>query len=286
MYGQRALEIAHAASILSWVHRPQVLLTLLIALLVSWVSLRYRYLEKGRPFGSPSAAVRAVTIIVLTALLGTVLGLLLPRLPVTIGAFIPALLCADRLDKAEKGLNAVENPQWFGIVTLGVSLLLRWLETQMAADCEKWCKLKMSEVHDLDEIEQAAESLRATVTRASTNAHLEQKLQSDYDAICSAVSLARYARDHGQHEEVRKQSFAAKQALIVMLGRTYKSGYTSIAVMPSSPDQQPEHQRRQMRGRGTADLFGGFKAGRKPGVAAEDAVEGVEFDSISRGGHV
>jgi hypothetical protein len=264
-------------------------LTLLIALIVSWVSLRYRYLEKGRPFGSPSAAVRAVTVIVLTAVLGTVLGLLLPRLPVTIGAVIPALLCADRLDrlgKAETGLNAVENPQWFGIVTLGVSLLLRWLETQMAADCEKWCKLKMSEVHDLDEIEQAAESLRATVTRASTNAHLEQKLQSDYDAICSAVSLARYARDHGQHEEVRKQSFAAEQALIVMLGRAYKSGFTSTAVMPSSPDQQPEHQRRQMRDRGTADLSGGFKAGRKPGVAAEDAAEGVEFDSISRGGNV
>lgn len=264
MYWQQALKTSHAASIPSWVHWPQAPLTLLIALIVSWVSLRYRYLDKGRPFGSIGAAVRAVTVIVLTALLSTVLGVLLPRLPVTIGAFIPALLCTDRLDrlgKAEGGLNAVENPPWFGIITLGISLLLKWLEIQMAEDCERWCKLKMSEVHDLNEIEQAAEGLHGALTRACTNTHLKQKLQSDYDAICSAVSRTRDAEDHGQHEEARKQSFAAKQALMVMLGRAYKSGYTSTAVMPRSPDQRSERQRRDVTGQGVADLSSGFRPG-------------------------
>jgi hypothetical protein len=241
-YWQQALKASHAAPILTWIHWPQAPVILIIGLVVSWVSLSYRYMRKGRPFGSRAAWRRSAAIIVLTAFLGTVLGVLLPRLPVTVGALIPALLCADRSreGRGESTLNAVENPAWFGVITLGVSILLNWLENQMAQDREEWCESQADRVGSLDDIELAARNMLGTLTRAGISKHQREKLLSDCDDICAAVAKAKQAQSFGEHEEAREHTFAAKQALLIMLGRAYNWGHTKIGIMAGRPGQQPK----------------------------------------------
>lgn len=245
-YWQQSLKTTHAASIpiwahsvvLGWVRWPQGPVTLLIALVVAWVGLRYRYWKKGRPFGSPEARRRAMTVMVMTALLGTVIGVLLPRLPVTIGAFVPALLCADRNRQIE--LNAVENPPWFGIITLGVSLLLDWLECQMATDRMNWCDRKMADIHGLDELARIADEVYDRLTMLNSSDRLKTRLKSDYGDIGPAVTGARQAQAGGPAEEYRRQCHVAETALRMMLGRAYDWGFTDIVVAPSRPDPRRE----------------------------------------------
>jgi hypothetical protein len=218
----------------SWVHWRQVVVTLLVALGAGWVSLCLRYLHKGQPFGTRKAAVRATTVIVLTAVLATVLSALLPRLPpVSVGLLIPALLCADRLPKGERE-PGTDQPEWYGLVTGGVSLLLNWLQDQTAMDSYRWAKGKADEgIRNLGDLMQAAEHVQETLCELTRHragsGRLRHELKADRDGIEAAVARARSARST---EETEKEDYSARRALITMLGRAYAWRCTGIRVMP------------------------------------------------------
>ncbi len=235
----QALLIMHAASTKSWVptwvHWRQVLGTLLAAVAASWVCLCLRYLHKGRPFGTLKVAVRAVTVITVTAVLATAISVLLPRLPpVSVGLLIPALLCVQRLPKGERE-PVTEQPPWWGLITGGVSLLLNWLEDQTAADCLRWAERKVAEeVRTLGDLMMAAEHVQSTLCTRTRyhpgSGRLKHELKADYDGVQTALAKAREAR---KPEEAAKAAYSAKCALTTMLGRAYAWRCTDIKVMPS-----------------------------------------------------
>jgi hypothetical protein len=243
----QALMIMHATSMASWVaswvpswvpswvHWRQVLGTLLAGLAAGWVCLSLRYLHKGQPFGTRKAAVRAVSVILLTAILATAISVLLPRLPpVSIGLLIPALLCVQRLPKGERE-PVTEQPPWYGLITGGVSLLLNWLEDQTAADCLRWAERKVvKEVHGVGDLTMAAEHVQSTLRTLTRNrpgsARLKRELKADYDGVDTAVARALEAANS---EEAMKAEYSARHALITMLGRAYAWRCTNITVMPS-----------------------------------------------------
>ena len=219
----------------SWVHWHQVLLTLPLAFGASWVSLSLRYRHKARPFGTPKAAWRAVTVIVLTAVLATAVSVVLPRLPaVSVGLLVPALLCAERLPKGEREPVA-EQPPWFGLITGGVSLLLSWLEDQTALDRLEWAERKVAEeVHSLGDLVIAAENVQSTVSTLTCgrtgSGRLKHELKADYDGVIAAVAKAREATNP---DEARKARHSAERALVTMLGRAYAWRCTKITLMPT-----------------------------------------------------
>src|SRR5690348_14987190 len=140
--------------------------TVSIALVVSTVSLLYRYRQKGHPFGSRQAAVWSVIIIAVTAAPAAV-ALLLPRVPPAyLGAVVPAAL-GIRGDRLYKRNQPTEHEVWYQIVTLGVRLLLDRLEQQMETDREEWCEAQVSRV-SLRQLETAAGDLYSRLSgRAS-----------------------------------------------------------------------------------------------------------------------
>ena len=237
-WSQALMETSHAASIPNWIHWPESLITLFVALIVSCLCLRYRYWEKGLPFRSRQATKRAVTVIIATSVLATVVSVVLTtQAIVSVGVAIPVLLCADRLKrelKRDGELSFPEQPQWYSMVaSIGVIILLGKLEIQMSGDREKWSSDKMKqEVNTLGDLTTAAEHVRSTLTRRTSSEHLKTALQADHDQVLEAVANAWEARAMSEPAKVRHQAHVARQALISMLGRAYDWGYTDIEVMP------------------------------------------------------
>lgn len=201
----------------------------------SWVSLLYRYRERGRPFGSWESAGRAVAVIAVTAAVATGVGLALPRAaaqaaaqvqPVYVAVFVPALLCASRLGKPDPPVNRA---MWYTVATLGVTMLLDGLEQQMRADRERWCANQINEDWDLDQLEDAAWRVNAVLsTRVSADRGRLNRLRSDFDAVCQAV---READKAGKLREARRARYTAEQALAAMLGRGWDWGHMDISAV-------------------------------------------------------
>jgi hypothetical protein len=205
-------------------------ITVSVALIVSTVSLLYRYRQKGHPFGSWQTAVWAVIVIAVTAAPAAV-ALLLPRMPPAyLGAAVPAAL-GIRGDRLYKQKQPTEHEVWYQIVTLGVRLLLDRLEQQMETDREEWCESQVSRV-SLRQLETAAGDLYSRLSsRASMKRHLA-RLRSHRDAVARAADQAITAEMRGQDREAERAQHSAEQALMNMLRIAYDVGWPRTAVLP------------------------------------------------------
>lgn len=201
------------------------------AVAASWVSLLYRYQGRGRPFASWRAAGHAAAVIAVTAAAATGLGLTLPRAaaqvpPFSVALFVPALLCASRLGRPD---TPVDRAMWYGIATVGVTMLLSGLEQQMYADRERWCERQIHPDWDLDQLEDAAWRVNAVLsTRVSDDRRRLNRLRSDFDAVCQAV---RQADKADGLREARRARYIAEQALATMLGRGWDWGYMDVSAV-------------------------------------------------------
>ena len=199
------------------------------AVAASWVSLMYRYQGRGRPFASRRSAGHAAAVIALTAATATALGLTLPRAaaqvpPLPVALFIPALLCASRLGKPD---TPVDRAMWYGIATVGVTMLLAGLEQQMCADRENWCEKQIDPDWNLDELEDAAWRVNAALSsRVSDDRRRLNRLRSDFDVVCHAV---RQADKADKLREARRARYTAEQALAAMLGRGWDWGHLDVS---------------------------------------------------------
>jgi hypothetical protein len=205
----------------------QIEVTLPAAVAASWVSLSYRYRGRGRPFGSARAAAWALSAIVATAAVATAVALGLPEAvaqlpPVTIGLFVPTLLCASRAISAE---SPVERAVWYPIATAGVTLLLDRLAQQMYADRDAWCEARVSRQWTLDQLEEASWEVHALLTGRTDDRKRLSRLRSDFDAVSEATAHAARA---GHGREARRARHSAEQALRSMLGCAYDWGCTDI----------------------------------------------------------
>lgn len=200
------------------------------AVAASWVSLLYRYQGRGRPFASWRAAGRAATVVALTAAVGTGLGLSLPRAagqvpPYSVALFVSALLCVSRLGRPDP---PVDRAMWYGIVTVGVAMLLAGLEQQMRADRESWCERQIDPSWDLDQLEDAAWRANAALAaRVADDRRRLNRLRSDFDAVCQGIREADKATEA---RDARRARYTAEQALAAMLGRSWDWGYMDVSV--------------------------------------------------------
>ena len=205
----------------------QIQVTLPAAMAASWVSLFYRYRGRGRPFGSPRAAAWALTVIVATGAVATAVALGLPEAvaqlpPVTIGLFVPTLLCASRAISAE---SPVERSVWYPIATAGVTLLLDRLAQQMYADRDAWCETWVSRVWTLEQLEEVSWEVHALLAGRIDDRRRLSRLRSDFDAVSEAIVRAERV---GHGREARRARHAAEQALRSMLGCAYDWGCTDV----------------------------------------------------------
>ena len=224
----------------------QALLTVGVALVVSSVSLLYRYRQKGHPFGSLAAAKWAVFVIVVTAAPAGV-ALLLPRVPPAyLGAAIPATL-AVREDRLHEQRKPTQDAGWYRVATLGVRLLLDRLEQQMETDRDNWVKNYVDNLASdgLADVERFAEELYSTLeSRTSMRPHLN-RLRSHRDAVCAATEKAQAAGhmpslvSGGGSREYRQAVHRAKRALTAMLQLAYDGGHQSAARIALSPPAVP-----------------------------------------------
>lgn len=270
---------------------PQLPLTLLAAVTAGWVGVLCRYRGKGRPFGSRGSAAWAVAVVAVTSAAATVVGLTLPQEaahipPASVGVVLPMLLCASRAVKPEASL---EHPQWYGIATLGVALLLDRLEQRMSADRDIWCESRLSPEWSLDELEEAAWELHAALARRTHDGRRLSRLRSDFDAVSDAV--ARAGRDSRERDR-RRARHEAEQALIMMLGRAWDWGYSGIpggaAAMVVARRQRVSSRLGQPRANvpwaGPAGLLGTSSTRKRASSAVHTAarVRNVRFSSPDR----
>lgn len=209
---------------------PQILVTLTAAMGASWVSLFYRYRGQGRPFGSARAAAWALTVIAATGAVATAVALGLPAAvaqlpPVTIGLFVPTLLCAGRAIDAE---SPVERAVWYPIATAGVTLLLDRLTQRMYADRDAWCEARISLEWTLERLEEVSWEVHAILAGRTHDRRRLSRLRADFDAVSEAIARGERA---GHGREARRARHAAEQALRSMLGCAYDWGCTDVGTM-------------------------------------------------------
>jgi hypothetical protein len=183
-------------------HWPQAPAAFAIAIIISYMSLLLGFHHKGRPFGSRKAITRSVMLIAVTALIAAVLSVLVPHLPLSLGIFIPALLCGAVLKENE----AIEelrlaNPELAAFVTIGISYLLGRARDQMSDDRAGWCD------RQVDQFRKRNRSGRENA-RASLNSFSAAAVQLQ-DGL-----LRRLPKDHGDRVQVDDHYAAADQAIM------------------------------------------------------------------------
>jgi hypothetical protein len=249
----QALPTSHGASTTSqvpigttlhWIHWPQAPAAFVIAIIISYMSLLLGFHHKGRPFGSGKVITRSVMLIAVTALIAAVLSVLVPHLPLSLGIFIPALLCGAVLKENE----AIEelrlaNPELAAFVTIGISYLLGRARDQMSDDRAGWCDRQVDQFRrrdpddkgdederaSLDSFSAAAVQLQDGLLRRLPKGHGDRvQVDDHYAAVDQAIKAA--VRAHGQRkiwlfgEEYNK----AEQALKYLLQIAYDWKYDNI----------------------------------------------------------
>lgn len=212
----------------------QALITVPAALVVSSVSLLYRYRQKGHPFGSLKAAAWAVLVIVVTAA-PAALALLLPRVPPAyLGVAVPMAL-GIRGDRLQKRSQPTEQAVWYQVVTLGVRLLLDHLEQQMDTDRDNWCEEQISHAATLDQLDHAAFVLYSKLAGRDSMRRYQPRLKSHRDAVYQAVNRAHAAELSGLTRDADKARHTAEEALTRMLQLAYDCGHAAAALIPLQP---------------------------------------------------
>jgi hypothetical protein len=207
------------------------------ALVVSSVSLLYRYRQKGNPFGSLAAARWAIAAIVVSAAPAT-LALLLPRVPPAyLGVAVPTLLVV-RGDRLHERGKPTEDAAWYKALTLGVRLLLDGLERQLETDRDAWVEAKvgpvgrlslpaLASILGLDALEEAIENVHSKLDGRPSMKKYSSRLKSHQKAGMDAIELARTAIKAGNDHTARREAHKAREALKKMLRLAYDSGNQS-----------------------------------------------------------
>jgi hypothetical protein len=213
----------------------------LAALILSYLSLLYRYRRKGRPFRSWRSARWALLIILITAA-PAALALALPRVPPAyLGAVVPLTLGA-RSARLHKRDEPTEYELWYQVITLGVRLLLDRLEQQMEADRDRWVDNVVSRYRSRDQLEDAAARMLSTLRgRASMKPQLT-RLKSDFDAVRRNAAEAAI-HEYSDPRAADRSHHAAEEAMRCMLRSAYDAGHIDSAVIPWPP-VVPQPQRR------------------------------------------
>jgi hypothetical protein len=218
-------------------HWPQSAWAFLIALLIGWASLLLGFQHKGRPFGSRKAIMHTVILLFVTALIASVLSILVPHLPLSLGIFIPALLCGAVLKENEAIQELrLANDMIAAFVTIGISILLENATEQMSNDRSNWCEglVEKFEIRDSSGTEDELATLRSfSVAAEQLLAGLSSRIpekggkkhrdligaEDHYQAVDLAIEAARRARSGTVL--FRKKYNEAEQALKGLLRIAY-----------------------------------------------------------------
>lgn len=207
----------------------------LVALVVSWVCLVFRYRHKGRPFASPSSAACALVTIGWTG--GIAAGVMLgavrlePAVPFTVGVALPPymLLAAAGIKRLAVPDSSLEDSPWYKAATLGVTVFLDALDRKVRAARARWCNERINENWTVRQIQNAADRVVDQLTGQDDG--LTTDLGSDLDAVDQAVG--RYEAATTQRERNKARSYA-RSSLRRMLERAWDWGYTDISVTSRS----------------------------------------------------
>jgi uncharacterized membrane protein YvlD (DUF360 family) len=243
-------DASHTASTLSqvesWVHWPQSAWAFLIALLIGWASLLLGFHHKGRPFGSRKAIMHTVILLIVTALIASVLSILVPHLPLSLGIFIPALLCGAVLKENEAIQELrLANDMIAAFVTIGISILLEQATEQMSNDRSNWCDdlIEKFEIRDASGAEDELASLRSFSVAAGQlltglSSRISEKggkkhrdligAEDHHAAVYTAIRAAVKAHSLGDIPLFRKEYESAKIALQFLLQIAYNWRYGNI----------------------------------------------------------
>lgn len=247
---------SHTASTLSqverWVHWPQAPAAFLIAIIISYASLLLGFHHKGRPFGSGKAITRTIMLITVTALIAALLSILVPHLPLSLGVFIPALLCGAVLKENE----AIEelrlaNAELAAVVTIGISYLLGRARDQMSDDRAGWCERLINrfrrrdsngvedELASLNSFSVAAGQLHDGLISRLPKEHRDLiQAEDHYTVVDPAIREAAQARNLGKIPLFKEEYNKAEQALKYLLQISYDWKYNNIidlAVVTNPP---------------------------------------------------
>jgi len=234
--------VATGTTLPYWIHWPQAPAAFAIAIIISYMSLLLGFHHKGRPFGSREAITRSVMLISVTALIAAVLSVLVPHLPLSLGIFIPALLCGAVLKENE----AIEelrlaNPELAAFVTIGISYLLGRARDQMSDDRAGWCDHQVDQFRrrdpddgederaSLNSFSVAAEQLQDGLLRRLPKGHGDRvQVDDHYAAADQAIMAAVRAYGPRKTELFREEYNKAEQALKYLLQIAYDWKYDNI----------------------------------------------------------
>jgi hypothetical protein len=244
--------VSTMSQIAHWIHWPEGPAAFVIAMIISYLSLLLGFHHKGRPFGSGKAITRSVMLIAVTALIAAVLSVLVPHLPLSLGIFIPALLCGAVLKENE----AIEelrlaSPELAAFVTIGISYFLAQARDQMSNDRAGWCDSQVNqfrarapggsedELASLNSFSVAADRLRNGLSDRLPEEHRVMiQAEDHYNVVDPAIGEARQARAGGDTLLFRKKYNEAEQALKCLLRIAYDWKYDNIidrAVVTNPP---------------------------------------------------
>jgi hypothetical protein len=206
----QALLASHGASATShipgWIHWPEAPQTFVVAVLIGWLSILWGFHHKGRPFGSPKATVRTLTLLAVTALIAALLSVLVPHLPFSLGIFLPALLCGAivKEDETIQELR-IANADLAAFVRIGIFYFLKCAAEQIAEDRTTWCEDQLGALKNvpqggvenrrtsLSKFADAARELRSKLDRRVSK-DLKVQVKDHFDAVDNAVKAAKQAR--------------------------------------------------------------------------------------------
>jgi hypothetical protein len=270
---QASHDVSTVSQVLNFIHWKQALLAASIAVVISWMSLMSGFHHKGRPFGSREAAMRTITLIAATTLIASALSVLVPRLPFSMGIFIPGVLSAAVLKENETVQELrVANPYLAAFVTLSISFFYGLVKDQIFLDRGNWCDRQIERLQNRDQngtenefatlssFAAAGDTLRYTLAGRLPDDQKDKTLvevSDHYSVIGPAARQARDAFREHKYDLFGERYNEAKEAVRFLLQIAYNWKYDvdlTAALNPSArftePPDPPARSKEPSRGRG------------------------------------
>jgi hypothetical protein len=221
-----------------------------VCALVTWISLVYRFADKGRLLGTARSAAVCCAIIACTcaaALITTTL--LLPHaadVPPAVAAAAAGGALAPRVRQQQ---NQHSTPPFVAVITLGIAVLLGQLERRLAHDMYCHCNELVRDFENVAQLRMFAFDARGHLRgctpvakdRTTINSLYEEvdqmlddatKVEADIEATCRQREVQEFPVElHSptrEEAEDRRQALAmAKESCVKMLEFGYRTGKRS-----------------------------------------------------------
>jgi hypothetical protein len=218
--------------------------------LVTWISLVYRFAEKGRLLGTTRSMALCGTIMACTCAAALItITLLLPHaadVPPAVAAAAAGGALAPRVRQQQ---NQQSTPPFVAVITLGIAVLLGHLERRLVHDMYCHCERMVRDFQDVAQLRMFAFDARAHLCGCALQTKDKAAIDGLYEDVVALLDEATkveaevearrrqrelqdfpkelHSRTKEETEDCRQALAKAKEACVQMLEFGYKHGKRS-----------------------------------------------------------